>query len=197
MARKGAKTKRMKFTKEMQDRIVKWVELNGLYPQPCGATRQSLCNHCGIDDKTLKRWEQNSAFSARLSCARAKFAATVEVEIVNALVKNATGPKIERIKEKAKAEKIVETDKDGNKTERIGELKTVEAYRETYSAPGDTKAAQFLLTNLAPERWKLKREHTVDTTGAQITMNITQEAFDGLSKAIETGAKPRAPKGEE
>ena len=43
MARKGAKTKRMKFTKEMQDRIIKWVELNGLYPQPCGATVQSLC----------------------------------------------------------------------------------------------------------------------------------------------------------
>ena len=187
----------MKFTKEMQDRIVKWVELNGLYPQPCGATLQSLCDACGISWDSFKKWEKKPDFSERLTRARAKFAATVEVDIVNSLVKSAKGARIERIKEKAKAERIVETDKDGNKTERIGELKTVEAYRETYSAPGDVKAAQFLLTNLAPDRWKMKQEHTVETTGAQITMNVTQAAFDGLSKALETGAKPRPPKDEE
>ena len=31
----------------------------------------------------------------------------------------------------------------------------------------------------------------------QITMNITQEARDGLTRAIETGAKPRDPEVEE
>ena len=187
----------MKFTKEMQDRIVKWVELNGLYPQPCGATLQSLCDACGISWDSFKKWEQKPDFSERLSRARAKFSATVEVDIVNSLVKSAKGPRIERIKEKAKAERIVETDKDGNKTERIGELKTVEAYRETYSAPGDVKAAQFLLTNIAPDRWKLKQEHTLEATGVNIEMSLPQEAIDGLQHAIDTGAQPRQPKEEE
>ena len=187
----------MKFTKEMQDRIIKWVELNGLYPQPCGATLQSLCEACSIDWKTFKKWEQKSDFSERLSCARAKFAATVEVSIVNSLVRNAQGCDIKKVREKARAEKIEIIRPDGTKELRIGELKTVEAYRETYSAPGDTKAAQFLLTNLAPERWKLKQETTLQAQGVNIEMTLPQEAIDGLSHAIETGAKPRTPKDEE
>lgn len=187
----------MKFTKEMQDRIIKWVELNGLYPQPCGATLQSLCEACGISDFSFRKWEKNSAFSERLSRARAKFAATVEVSIVNSLVRNAQGCDIKKVREKAKAEKIEITRPDGSKELRIGELKTVEAYRETYSAPGDTKAAQFLLTNLAPERWKLKQETTLQAQGVNIEMSLPQEAIDGLSHAIETGAKPRTPKDEE
>lgn len=187
----------MKFTKEMQDRIIKWVELNGLYPQPCGATIQSLCEACGISDRSFENWAKNAAFSERLSRARAKFAATVEVSIVNSLVRNAQGCDIKKVREKAKAEKIEITRPDGSKELRIGELKTVEAYRETYSAPGDTKAAQFLLTNLAPERWKLKQETTLQAQGVNIEMSLPQEAIDGLSHAIETGAKPRTPKDEE
>lgn len=187
----------MKFTKEMQDRIVAWVELNGLYPQPCGATLQSLCEACGISDVTFWRWEKNATFATRLSRARAKFAATVEVSIVNSLVRNARGAEVKRVKEKAKAERIETVYPDGRKELRTGELKTVEAYRETYSAPGDTKAAQFLLTNLAPERWKMKQETTLQTQGVEINMTLPQEAIDGLTKAIETGAKPRAPKDEE
>lgn len=187
----------MKFTKEMQDRIIKWVELNGLYPQPCGATLQSLCEACGIGWDAFKRWEKKPDFAERLSRARAKFAATVEVSIVNSLVRNAQGCDIKKVREKAKAEKIEITRPDGSKELRIGELKTVEAYRETYSAPGDTKAAQFLLTNLAPERWKLKQETTLQAQGVNIEMSLPQEAIDGLSHAIETGAKPRTPKDEE
>ena len=190
----------MKFTKEMQDRIIEWVELNGLYPQPCGATVQSLCKACGISDTTFDRWtsdEKNVAFMERLTRARAVFAATVEVSIVNSLVRSAQGADIKRIKEKARAETIEVTRPDGSKEKRIGELKTVEAYRETYSAPGDVRAAQFLLTNLAPERWKMKQEHTLEATGVEVKMELPQAAIDGLSRAIETGAQPRAPKDEE
>ena len=117
----------MKFTKEMQDRIIKWVELNGLYPQPCGATLQSLCEACGIGWDSFKRWEKKADFAERLSRARAKFAATVEVSIVNSLVRNAQGCDIKKVREKAKAEKIEITRPDGTKELRIGELKTVEA----------------------------------------------------------------------
>ena len=187
----------MKFTKEMQDRIIKWVELNGLYPQPCGATLQSLCEACGISDFTFRKWEKNSAFSARLSRARAKFAATVEVSIVNSLVRSAQGVETKHIKEKARAETIEITHPDGTKEKRLGELKTVEAFRDVYTSPGDVKAAQFLLTNIAPDRWKLKQEHTLEATGVNIEMSLPQEAIDGLQHAIDTGAQPRQPKEEE
>lgn len=187
----------MKFTKEMQDRIIKWVELNGLYPQPCGATLQSLCEACGIDWHTFKKWEAKSDFSEALSRAREKFAATVEVSIVNSLVKSAREKKTERIREKKKAETIELVDAKGNRTKTIGPLKTVEAYRDSYTEPGDVKAAQFLLTNLAPDRWKMKQEHTVSTQGVDIDMHITAEAKEGLDHAFETGAQPRAPEGEE
>lgn len=187
----------MKFTKEMQDRIIKWVELNGLYPQPCGATLQSLCEACGISWDSFRRWEKKDEFAERLSRARAKFAATVEVSIVNSLVRNAKGAEIKRVKEKAKAERVEIVKEDGSKETRIGELKTVEAYRETYTAPGDTRAAQFLLTNLAPDRWKLKQETTVQAQGVEISMSLPQEAIDGINHAIETGGKPRPPKDEE
>lgn len=169
----------MKFTKEMQDRIIRWVELNGLYPQPCGATISELCKAVGISDETFSRWtdpNKNVDFVDRLTCAREKFASTVEVDIVNALVKAAKGVDFTKIKEEARAEKVVEYDpKTGKKVrERMGELKTVKAYRETVYFPPDVKAATFVLTNIAPDRWKNKQD-TAITTPQGITFHVHSE----------------------
>lgn len=187
----------MKFTKEMQDRIIAWVELNGLYPQPCGGTLQALCAACGITWDTFKKWEKKSDFSERLSRAREKFASSLVLDLENALVRAAKGAEIKHTKEKAKADRIEIVHKDGSKETRTGDLKTVEAFRDTYIGAPDVRALQFALSNLAPDKWKLKQEHTVDTGGANIQMTISQQAADGLSKAMETGARPRAPKDEE
>lgn len=154
----------MKFTKEMQDRIIAWVELNGLYPQPCGATLSELCKSCGITWDTFKKWEQNSDFSERLTHAREKFASTVEVDIVNALVKAAKGVDFTKEKQEYKAQVIKEYDKDTGKKvkEYLGEKPVqVRATSESFYYPPDVKAAQFVLTNMAPERWKMKQEQTI------------------------------------
>ena len=157
----------MKFTKEMQDRIIKWVELNGLYPQPCGATVQALCKSCGISDETFSRWTEpgkNVEFVEALTRAREKFASTVEVDIVNALVKAAKGVDFVKEKQEYKAQVIKEYDKDTGKKvkEYLGDKPVqVRATSESFYYPPDVKAAQFVLTNMAPERWKMKQEQTI------------------------------------
>lgn len=187
----------MKFTKEMQDRIISWVEQNGLQPQPCGATVVDLCRACGIDRKTFYNWEKKSTFSTALSRARATFAESHLVQLENDLIRAAHGAEVKHVKEKAKAEVITIVHKDGSKETRLGDLKTVEAFRDTYVGAPDVRALQFALSNLAPDKWKLKQETTLQAQGVNIEMNLPQEAIDGLSHAIETGAKPRTPKDEE
>lgn len=193
----------MKFTKEMQDRIIAWVEVNGLYPQPCGATIVELCKHCGIHEVTFERWrdgEKNAEFVNRLARARDKFASTVEIGVVNALVKAAKGVDFTRIKEEARAGKVTEYDpKTGKKlSERTGELMTVKAFRETMYYPPNVDAAKFVLTNIAPERWKLKQEITHQGENGTVNILLTSKrALAGLQTALENGAQPCDPEGEE
>ena len=176
-----------------------WVEKNGLHPQACGATIKDFCKAMGIDRATFGRWGKNATFASALTRAREVFAQTTVREVSNALVKAARGVDFTKIKEEAKAETIVEFDPQTGKKirERTGELKTVKAYRETVYFQPDTKAAMFVLTNLDPENWKNKQEHTLEATGVNIQMELPQEAIDGLSHAIDTGAQPRPPKEEE
>lgn len=187
----------MKFTKEMQERICAWVELNGLQPQPCGATRASLCAAMGITHTTLDRWEKNVQFVQALSRARDVFASKTVLTLENALLRAANGAERKKIREKAKAEPIVIIAPDGTRTERLGELKTVDAYRETLTLPPDVKALQFALTNMAPNKWRNKQEATIDAQGLQINLTTASDAVDGLKHAFETGAQPRPPKDEE
>lgn len=187
----------MKFTEEMQDRIISFVEKNGLQPQPCGATLKSLCDFCGIDWKTFRRWEQNAEFAERLSCAREKFAATLLQDLESSLIRSAKGAEVKKIREEAKAEISEIKKEDGTKETKIGALKTTKALRETYQQAPDVRALQFALSNLAPDRWKLKQETTVQAgQGVQISMNLSQPALEGLTTALEDGAQPRAPKEE-
>lgn len=167
------------------------MELNGLYPQPCGATVVQLCKACGISEDSFARWndpEKNAEFADRLTRAREKFAATTEVSIVNSLVKAARGVDFTKIKEEAHAEKIVEYDpKTGKKvSERTGELKTVKMYRETMYYPPDVKAAQFVLTNIAPERWKMKQDIAVEGSVRQYIVE-NQEQADKLKNIASHG----------
>lgn len=187
----------MKFTKEMQDRIVAWVETNGLQPQPLGATLHALCEAVGIDRNTFYRWQKKEAFSARLSRAREDFASRQLVSLESSLLRAALGAEVKHTKEKAKAERIDIVHTDGTKETRIGELKTVEAYRDTYIGAPDVRALQFALSNLAPDKWKLKQETTVQAQGVNIDLKLSQPALEGLSAALEDGAMPRKPKDEE
>ncbi len=137
-----------------------WVEKNGLFPQPCGASLRQFCEAMGIDDATYRRWLKKADFADALTRARERFRITTVRDVENALVKAARGVDFTKVKEEAKAEKVVEFDpKTGKKIrETTGQLKTVKATRETYYYPPNVEAAKFVLTNMAPDDWKLKQE---------------------------------------
>ena len=178
-----------------------WVEKNGLHPQPCGASIKDFCKAMGISDETFRRWQKNVPFVEALQRAREIFRVTTVREIENALVKAAKGVDFTKIKEEARAEKIVEYDEVTGKKirEREGALKTVKATRETFYYPPDVKAAIFVLTNMSPDVWKQKQETTLQ--GGDVPVNIIlgdAKAVEGLQRALATGGKPRAPQeGEE
>lgn len=183
------------------ERIEKWVELNGLYPQPCGAPLAALCRECRISWDTLKEWEKKPDFSDMLSRARAKFAQSTEITIVNALIKSAQGVDYTKEKQEATAQKVIEYDpKTGKKVKEYTTdvLVPKKATRENIYFPPNVDAAKFVLSNIAPDRWRLKQEVTHQGGDAPLHLTLADpKALSGLQTALETGAQPRNPEGEE
>lgn len=150
----------MKMSAEKIAECEAWVEKNGLYPQRCGAPVKAFCEAMGIDDQTYRNWLKVSAFSDAINRAREKFSATIVRDVENALVRAARGVDYTKKREEARAQKIVEYDPQTGKKirETTGPLQTVKAYKETVFFPPDVRAAQFVLTNMAPEQWKVRQE---------------------------------------
>ena len=192
----------MKLTKEMMQRIKDFVELNGLYPQPCGATSRSLCQACGISEDSLARWKQKADFAEMLTHAREVFASKTEVTLVNALVKAAQGVDYTREKSEATAQKVVEYDpKTGKKVKEYTTDKLVpkKASRENIYFPPNVEAAKFVLSNIAAERWRLKQDVNLgNTDGKPLALSVSSpEVAEDIRKVIDAGAQPAPPKGEE
>lgn len=150
----------MKLNADKIKEAAAWVEKNGLFPQACGASVKEFCKAMGIGERTYTNWCKIAAFADAISRARELFKSQTIREVENALVKAAKGVDFTKEKTEAKAEKVVEYDpKTGKKVrEYMGEPKVVKATRETFYYPPDVKAAQFVLTNMAPEAWKNKQE---------------------------------------
>lgn len=164
----------MKLTAEMKDRIREFVELNGLYPQPCGAPLAALFKAVGIGWDSLKRWQQKAEFAEMLTRARAKFAQQTEIEIVNAMKRAALGIEFTKETSEATAQKIVEYDpKTGKKVKEYTTEKFVpkSAKRETVVIPPSVEAGKFILKNLAPDRWKDKQD-----IGGALSLNGEEDA---------------------
>ena len=166
-----------------------WVEKNGLFPQPCGASLRQFCEAMGINDATYRRWMRKAEFADALTRAREKFRINTVREVENALVKAARGVDFTRVKEEARAEKVVEFDpKTGKKVrESTGQLKTIKATRETYYYPPNVEAAKFVLSNLAPEDWKLKQEVNHSGTLEQKVVVESKEQADKIANIGKLG----------
>lgn len=177
-----------------------WVELNGLHPQPCGAKIKVFCEAMGISDETWRRWQRNVAFVDAISRARDLFATQTVREVENALVRAAKGIDFEKTRQEMRTAKVVVEDLDpatGKVIRRTTttEMRPYKAAKERVYYPPDVRAAQFVLTNLAPEVWKNRQEQTVRTTeggAVQITVG-SAEVQDALGKVLAAGAAPRKP----
>ena len=175
----------MKLNAQMIENASRWVEKNGLHPQPCGATIKQFCEAMGIDQATFHRWEKIASFASVINHAREVFRITTIREVENALVKAARGVDFVHIKEEKKAQKVREYDEKGRKVKEYdGQPIIVKSVRETIYYPPDVKAAQFVLTNMAGSDWKLKQDVSVSGSLAQ---KIVVESKDQADKIADIG----------
>ena len=166
----------MKYNAAKIAECAAWVEKNGLHPQPCGATIRSFCEAMGIDQATYHRWAKIATFASAIQHAREVFRVNTVREVENALVKAARGVDFVHIREEKKAQKVKEYDEKGRKIrEYDGDPIVVKSMRETVYFPPDVKAAQFVLTNLAGDDWRLKQEQTIKTETPVIVVRSEEE----------------------
>ena len=170
-----------------------WVEVNGLYPQRCGASIKLFCEAMGISLKTYQRWQANDLFVSELSRAREVFQQTTVRDVCNALVRAAKGVDFTKTKMEGRAQVVKEYDpKTGKKVKEYTTEKivTVKSYKETVYFPPDVKAATFLLTNLDPEHWRNKQDTTSELN---LTMDEAPVIMFGTTTAGDNEPKDPAP----
>lgn len=193
----------MKLTAAKIREAAEWVEKNGLHPQACGAPIRDFAKAMGVDPATIWRWMRLQRVQEAIDQARARFASTTVRKVENALIKAALGVDVELTKEEGRAIDEVTREYDPVTGKLIRETKTkkmvtVKAVRERRYFPPDVRAAQFVLTNMAGDRWSVKPEVAIGTAVGSVQITVgTPEAAAGLRHALETGAKPRDPDDQE
>lgn len=159
----------MKYSKAKIEECANWVRIHGLMDYG-GATLKNFCEAMDIDSETYYGWMQKSEFSDSIKNAKEDFKATQEERLVESLMQSALGYEASETKTEYMS------DEHGN---RRPKKQTV---TKKNVAP-NTGAAIFLLTNIAPEKWKnkLNTEHSgVVDTGLKI--NVRSEEVKELVK---------------
>lgn len=154
----------MKYSIEKVGMCADWVKENGLMGHG-GATLVQFCKAMDISQETYYQWMAKSEFSEAIKKAQDAFLRALEHEIVKSLYRSACGYEYEE-----RAEEYVV--KEGKE---VLKKRTVTAKR----VQPNVAAGIFLLTNIAPERWKNKQntEHTgqIDTGITFIVENDEQK----------------------
>lgn len=154
----------MKYSIEKVKMCADWVKENGLMGHG-GATLMQFCKAMDISQETYYKWMGKSEFSEAIKRAQGVFLEALEREIVKSLYKSACGYEYE---ERA-AEYVTKDEGQALKKETI----------TTKRAHPNVGAAIFLLTNIAPERWKNRQsnEHTgqIDTGITFVVENEEQK----------------------
>lgn len=197
----------MKLSAAKIKEMAAWVEVNGLYPQPCGATVTEFCKAMDITRETFRKWQKREDLADALAKARETFRSATVIQVVNKMKQRALGYN-EQLEDKYyKGQLITEYDpKTGRKTKEYLSGKAVldKQVTRTVHHPPDVGAAIFLLTNLDPENWKNRRDEKNEISAAlefedppQIifTSGSTQpkkDEVDGKPAASETSADAAA-----
>lgn len=166
----------MKYNEAKIQECAEWVRLHGLMEHG-GATLQEFCRDMNIDDMTHYAWMRKSEYSEAIKKAKADFRESLEKNIVTSMAQAATGYEYE---------------------ETVTEFGTIEGkpYKKRMMvtkkrAQPNVAAGIFLLTNIAPERWKNKQntEHSgqVDTGITFVVEN--EEQVEQLKRLADR--KPR------
>lgn len=166
----------MKYNEAKIQECAEWVRVHGLMEHG-GATLQEFCRDMDVTQETYYQWMAKSEFSEAIKRAKADFRESLEKNIVTSMAQAATGYEYE------------ETSTEYGNAEGKPYIKKKTVTKKRVQA--NVAAGIFLLTNIAPDRWKNKQntEHTgqIDTGITFVVEN--EEQVDKLKRLAER--KPR------
>lgn len=135
-----------KYNKDMVQSCADWVRENGLMDYG-GATLTDFCNAMSIDDQTYYRWLCKVEFAEAIKKAKEAFRSNLEKDIVKSLANSAKGYEYEQYTTEY--------------TDVNGKPKIKKQVKKNIRVEPNVGAAIFLLTNIAPDRWKNKQDSNV------------------------------------
>ena len=155
-----------KYNKDMIQACTDWVRENGLIDYG-GATLRDFCRAMGIDDMSYYNWMKRSEFSEAIKKAKEEFRGTIEKDIVQSLANSAKGYEY--------------TQTTTEYTDVNGKPSIKKQVKKNIRVEPNVGAAIFLLTNLAPERWKNRQQQEVKVSDAKpMTMKEAEELIKSL-----------------
>lgn len=154
-----------KYNKDMVQACADWVHKNGLIDFG-GATLTDFCKAMGIEDQTYYRWLDKVEFVEAIKKAKEAFRSTLENDIVKSLANSAKGYEYEQYTTEY--------------TDVNGKPKIKKQVKKNIRVEPNVGAAIFLLTNIAPDRWKNKQDNNVkiEDEGEPIQIEIIDKRED-------------------
>lgn len=160
-----------KLTKDFIKKAYEWVCENGLIDDG-GAKFVDFCKAMCIDNKSYYNWltgnyELSSEFSDAIKMAKEVFRQNIVKDLVQSLARSAKGYTWKRTKTEYR-----------NKN---GKPEIVKQTVEEVNVPPNTGAAIFLLTNIAPDKWKNKQYiDSRETKETKIKVDSDAEILDEI-----------------
>lgn len=146
----------MKKSKELWERMGKWVEENGLI-EDGGASLKSFLAYFSVSEDSYRRWLQIECFADIITRARATFRQNLEREIVISLARAAKGYTYNEKHKKT----IIEDNGKGQPT-----IKGEQRWEKEVSVAPNVQAATWLLPRIS-EKWNVADKHDVNVTSPQ------------------------------
>lgn len=141
----------MKYNSGIVEECANWIRENGLMEYG-GAKLKDFCAHFGIDNMTYYRWLENADFSDAIKKAKEDFKNNLERDVVNSLSRLAKGYEYDQTTTEY--------------TDVNGKPQIKKQVKKKIHVEPNVGAGIFLLTNIAPERWKNRQRQDVDVTTA-------------------------------
>lgn len=160
-----------KLCKEKIKECAEWIRENGL--MECGGAKlKDFCSALFIDSQTYYRWLKNAEFADAIKKAKESFKDSMEHRLVKSLAKAATGYEYEQ-----------------TSTECVGsEEKLKRVVKKNIHVQPNVGAAIFLLTNIAPERWKNRQQQSVEAS-VSLSDDLESMSDEELQRIIDGKTK--------
>ena len=155
-----------KYNKELVREMSDWVRENGLIDYG-GARLIDFLQRFGIDQRTYYRWMNITDFADQIKKAKEDFKRNLETDIVKSMANAAKGYEY--------TQTITEF-KDIN-----GRRSPVKQTQKNIRVEPNIGAGIFLLTNIAPDRWKNKQRNELEVSDSD-WVGALKQLTDGYDK---------------